>query len=765
MQIKVTRENVYTLHLDNLRTSCDGDIWGHAAEYEKEHGRPAYRKPGPELWCCVPKLKAPPLFPMNRLEGRKPERGEPCHQDPESGFWGVCGPKASCGRGYWTGKCGGSHVCCKPEKHIGYYRKGQYHGRCNGGQGVCGSEESERCVKNGWFPQGGSSYGSAPLNVYCSPLHNRRRQCCKLPGDETVPISSGESCMGGRGVCSYCKDSEAVDPNMDHSTVCSKDGGGSQAKCCKSGYMLNASYNDAMAARRKIKEHWETYTGSKAQWNRGLDESFKREEERMRRVMAEGQHKLNLSSRPTVDQPCTTTGGKPGKCIKHNTLNGALHENYRTRDRWNCGEERIRDEESTCRSRGGDTAVIYCCEHSKMSENDMTDFSTAVRSFMRATKVKEGIRPLSINEKGEAIWHYDDADEAKAIDHLNKRENKRDLDNYKGRAQAIRERQEEMVSNAKERKDNHAVISLDNFFYGHRTYMGVAPEFLKDRHVIDILTELSRGGVKPYSMWDLNELYRAAPEKQMSILESDPVLSAWVTLYRLEHDRFSTALYNPEIWSQQPFELDLYVPGSDFERQVAAAVTPENKLRVIERMVQDELRIGHAGTLQMALEHGFFGIREDCNVHSSDEIQEMLPFGSWLSIFGASLEALKDMRDGKTRNPLRHIASRSRSLAPSTSLQVYEEITNSALRVVLDFKCQTTEDIMPLIVQAVNRQFGVIVSGVGSFYRMPANVEDVVQISRIESTSVRLDRYQFFFGVEDLEAAINESGGRVQDGD
>ena len=175
---------------------------------------------------------------------------------------------------------------------------------------------------------------------------------------------------------------------------------------------------------------------------------------------------------------------------------------------------------------------------------------------------------------------------------------------------------------------------------------------------------------------------------------------------------------------------------------------------------------------------GFAELLIDCNVHALDQVQRMPRFPDWMAYFHFGLRAFQGgVAESDFPTHAETDAAMSRSvdaivngdiaeLANPTAqgaTELYGRMTNSDLRFVLDLKCQTASDVLVDLVHILNYDFGVVVTGVGSFYELPSGLERIVQSSQIESTDVRVHRYLFFFGVEDLEDGIKD--GRLANGE
>ena len=347
---------------------------------------------------------------------------------------------------------------------------------------------------------------------------------------------------------------------------------------------------------------------------------------------------------------------------------------------------------------------------------------------------------------------------------------------YKDDIEKRIEEQEALLRNGRDVNRLSVVDShISAFYYGHRTYMGMAGLLLdKERNGRLWLERLKEEGVHPYATMDFDEPDQSV---QMQLLESDPVMAAFAAIYRVENDRYSNAVLNQELWSQQPFEIDVYPRGdAEFVEKVYRAMqdAPSSDgsepaiYDLVRDMVVEDLRVGHAGIFGMLKEMGITvpGLEakllkaKDCGIWSSEEVQAMMKFDEWIRLFGGAVNFFHAFDPTKLRSEeevpdffFRRMETR---LSPHEGLAMYKDATNVNLRLVLDFKCHVNTEIPRAIVEVLNREYDVVISGVGSFYELDRSLGHIHQSSTNKiATRSTVDVLRFFFGVEDLQLAVD----------
>ena len=312
--------------------------------------------------------------------------------------------------------------------------------------------------------------------------------------------------------------------------------------------------------------------------------------------------------------------------------------------------------------------------------------------------------------------------------------------------------------------------TLRSFAYGHRTFNGIVEHFI-NADTSRLVDTLARAGVPYYKRGEIFDDSLNLREK-MKRYESDPLLAAFSVFYRLKHDAMSTAPGSKGLWSQQPFEIDVYLPGRPLERAVAAASSAEDKYEVVRAAVRRRLRVGHAGAKSMLAEHGLLSDGKNCDVYDAPDVQSMMTFHEWMQLFGRAILYFRAIDEVGRESPviarfLRQFEQQRYGLDvqydPFESMHMYEQRVRAPMRFVIDLKCQTTSDILPHLVRALNRDYGVTIAAIGSFYRLPESIDTIDQFQWFPAITPTIARYTFFFGIGDLENGL--ASGRVTSGD
>ena len=312
--------------------------------------------------------------------------------------------------------------------------------------------------------------------------------------------------------------------------------------------------------------------------------------------------------------------------------------------------------------------------------------------------------------------------------------------------------------------------SLNNFSYLHRCAAALSTAMFEDSTTFNSYREfvLSIRRHKPQvtmenyhlGMSEAEHIYQyfmsapdtlLPPAELMSKMEGNPYSAAYAIHYMGQNDRSSSSPEFPYKWSQQPLEIDLYLPD-DLAEKAAELLKGDSYSQAFDEYVSREIRVGHAGVRGMALE-----LRAGCSVTKSSlaEVRNFMALRSWFRTFNVALQVLQ-------RDIIREVTSDGVAQFDPRPL-AFQRVFERDMRVVLDIKCAFDTTVLSALVESINRQFGVIVDAVGSFYALPKL--DVPQMSSIRpGFRVRPPRTLTFF-FSPLEALQGLKDGRIHDGD
>ena len=232
-------------------------------------------------------------------------------------------------------------------------------------------------------------------------------------------------------------------------------------------------------------------------------------------------------------------------------------------------------------------------------------------------------------------------------------------------------------------------------------------------------------------------------QKAIRAMEGNPYMAAWSIDYISQRNVKSSAPLMDASWLDQPLELDIYLPDG-LEKRDLSTMHEWNK-------IVDDIKVGHAGTIDMAKEL-FFG----CGVtESSDEISGFISLRAWFQMFNAALQFLVGELDQS--DLVSNIVKERSALSRGST---FRRLFKTDMRIVLDVKCHFSTEILDALVRQVNMRFGVIVEGVGSFYALPELREPQVPALGSEASPPRI--YTFFFSPDNLREGHKE--GRIKDG-
>ena len=149
---------------------------------------------------------------------------------------------------------------------------------------------------------------------------------------------------------------------------------------------------------------------------------------------------------------------------------------------------------------------------------------------MREQAIEIKTAPDALDDEGRPTWEWRDYHHSHAEHVFGKDESYEDINRRLQTADRDNKRQTEIHETLDAMP--YKLANLRNFFYGHRTYMAMGPDFLKSPAAVRLLRAVVKNAPTdkaPYSGWDVDAILAMPPEKQMARLESDPLLSAWVT--------------------------------------------------------------------------------------------------------------------------------------------------------------------------------------------------------------------------------------------
>ena len=315
-------------------------------------------------------------------------------------------------------------------------------------------------------------------------------------------------------------------------------------------------------------------------------------------------------------------------------------------------------------------------------------------------------------------------------------------------------------------------VVLENFSYLHRCAAALSAGMFKDDKAYgnykDFAEKMQRSGTvlldssneehKIHEYWNAVPLDRNMGTKDLyKAMEGNPYAAAYAIFYMVEHQRDakSTSPYFPFKWSEQPFEIDLYLPSDvvDMAETLKVIDGTTTWSAQFDRLISTGVRVGHAGVIGMGVE-----LKDGCGVTESElsGVPSFMALGSWFRTFNLAMRYLSG------EIGLDNVSTGAvmlESMSPYTFWRKF----NVDMGVVLDFKCRFDTVVLDAVLQSVNRQFGVHVQAVGSFYKLPALLPD--QHSRFlkdehgrPALLGRPEALKFFFSVEEAYAGRPRGG-------